>query len=1161
MPNSNFVNSNLKIGTWNIHALTEEKLGNESFNSFISKMHVVSFVETWCDSGKPYHDIPGFVRISYNNRIKHPKARRNSGGVIMYAKNCISKGVTKQESNHKDIIWAKLDKSFFNLKKDIFLGIIYFSPEYSLNESIDDIDERYAQLLRDIEKFSKLGDILIQGDFNAYTRTVPDFVQSDNSNIPTLEDEHYIQDICTHRNNRDKKALNGSGRLLIKLCKESSLKILNGRTLGDLLGNYTSINYKGCSVVDYSIASNDLLRNISTFNVHDLAPISDHCPISCSVLTCFRSTVTNSTGKLDPLPGKFIWNVESIRNYSENIQSRAIKQKLNDFHLNDHNDSEKAVDQLNTILFESAKLSAKFIPTRSFKKKSNKKRNQNKPWFTNSCHDLRQTVKNYCCLVNKYPENGNYRKAYYSYRSKYRRLCKKEEKSYKNQICEEISNNMQKDPKSFWKLINKLNALPENKTEDYFNEDEFINFFKEINTNKNENNHFQNQILIKLKRMLQDLESDKEEHNLNNPINKEEIRKAVKSLKNGKAAGTDYISNEMIKVGINELIDPLCKVFNLVFQTGNFPKVWNESYISLIHKKGDKHDPNNYRGISITSNLGKLFNKIIHERLMEFINDNNLISKNQIGFKPKARTADHIFSLKCMIEHYKSKKRKVFSAFIDLKKAFDTVWREGLFFILLKRKIPLKLFNIIYSMYQNTRCRIKFPNGLSHYFPSTCGVKQGDVLSPTLFNLFINGLIEDLNLSSMDPLLIGDTKVTSLMYADDIILLSESKEGLQKALDVLGNFCSSWKLKINDKKSKVIVFNSNGKTHKNYFKINNESIETVKSYCYLGILVSYTGNLNLSKTNLMEKGRKAWFKIKKTLSLDNSCSVLEKLFDTLVVPVLLYGSEVWGAAKSYKDSEPYENLHLKFAKEILGVNWNTSNSACLAELNRKKLQYKIQLNVLKFYNHILNSPNSLVFEIYENVKDKSIWTSNVRYLLNCLGYNHLNVDQLCIKSYIKRIEQRLSDQAMQNMNSSLSNNGKLDFFRLMYSPLNRPAYLDTLKLKQDRSILSKFRLSSHKLAIETGRHTKPETDRSERVCLSCNTGEVEDEYHFFSSCTHYLGLRKLFISKLKDFSIINGTKHYLSKHEIYCILNSNSYIILKITIKFIKECLEIRINK
>jgi hypothetical protein len=92
---------------------------------------------------------------------------------------------------------------------------------------------------------------------------------------------------------------------------------------------------------------------------------------------------------------------------------------------------------------------------------------------------------------------------------------------------------------------------------------------------------------------------------------------------------------------------------------GTFPKAWNESFITLIHIKGNKYDPSNNRGISITSNLGKRFNKIIHARLLKFIGSNNLICENQIGFKENCRTADHIFSLKSSVDHYKAKKKKV----------------------------------------------------------------------------------------------------------------------------------------------------------------------------------------------------------------------------------------------------------------------------------------------------------------------------------------------------------------------------------------------------------------------------------------------------------------------------------------------------------------------
>jgi hypothetical protein len=114
----------------------------------------------------------------------------------------------------------------------------------------------------------------------------------------------------------------------------------------------------------------------------------------------------------------------------------------------------------------------------------------------------------------------------------------------------------------------------------------------------------------------------------------------------------------MLKNAVPILIKPLQKLFNLILKNGTFPKICNKSFLVLLHKKWDKFDPGNYRGISISSNLGKLFNKVIYKRLLTFMNNKNLISKNQIGFKEKSRTADYIFTLKTIIDQYKQKRKK-----------------------------------------------------------------------------------------------------------------------------------------------------------------------------------------------------------------------------------------------------------------------------------------------------------------------------------------------------------------------------------------------------------------------------------------------------------------------------------------------------------------------
>ena len=126
------------------------------------------------------NNIPSFTCICNSTRKKHRRARRGSGGIAVYVKNCISKGLSNLSSRHSDIVWIKLDSKLFNLNRDVFIVVVYFSPENS-SSCTEDKNVIYSRLLRNIEHYNQHGDIVIQGDFNAYTNTVSDFVISDNT--------------------------------------------------------------------------------------------------------------------------------------------------------------------------------------------------------------------------------------------------------------------------------------------------------------------------------------------------------------------------------------------------------------------------------------------------------------------------------------------------------------------------------------------------------------------------------------------------------------------------------------------------------------------------------------------------------------------------------------------------------------------------------------------------------------------------------------------------------------------------------------------------------------------------------------------------------------------------------------------------------------------
>ena len=185
------------------------------------------------------------------------------------------------------------------------------------------------------------------------------------------------------------------------------------------------------------------------------------------------------------------------------------------------------------------------------------------------------------------------------------------------------------------------------------------------------------------------------------------------------------------------------------------------------------------------------------------------------------RTTDNIFILRTLISKYVNSKLKksgnyLFTCFIDFTKAFDSVWREGLLYKLLKIGVGCKFYNIVKSIYSHTNYSIKLKRGVTPYFTSHRGVKQGCNLSPCLFNTFVNDICNKVN--NLDPVDLNGLKFNCILYADDLLLLSTTHEGLQNGIDAIKLYCDNWKLKVNIVKTKVLIFNALGRNLENKFQ-------------------------------------------------------------------------------------------------------------------------------------------------------------------------------------------------------------------------------------------------------------------------------------------------------------------------------------------------------
>ena len=500
----------------------------------------------------------------------------------------------------------------------------------------------------------------------------------------------------------------------------------------------------------------------------------------------------------------------------------------------------------------------------------------------------------------------------------------------------------------------------------------------------------------------------------------------------------------------------------------------------------------------------------MNDRLTKYIEDNNLFTFNQIGFRKGHRTADHVFVLKTLIDKYLNSGKKLYICFVDFKKAYDTIWRDGLYYKLLKMGINSKFVKLLINLYSGIKSCVNLGEGTTKTFESNVGLKQGCNMSPNLFNLFINDIVECFDKIDSKPAKLLKESLNCLLYADDLVIISETSEGLQNCLNSLNKYTKMWKLSVNYKKTKAMVISKRKTKTKSILKIQNE-IDYCEEYNYLGTTISYNGSFKQNSILLHKKALTAMFSILKCINKYHAgnIKILLELLDKMVIPIALYNGEVWGSMLLPKNERSklinedsinniVEKLQNRFLKYILGVNIKATNLVVRSETGRIPLTLKV-----RYYQHIYNSKSkfveeSLIINKESDEKGTKSWYTGLRRILQNteldinLIINTNDGNKKNIKNKISNIYNMFwNDERKQHILK-----GKHQMYAEIKTKNEFENYLE-IENMNIRKAITKMRTSSDKFPIETGRYENKE--RSDRICPLCCNG-IGDEQHYIFDC-------------------------------------------------------------
>ena len=1104
--------------------------------------HILVCTESWVGSDVQPLAFPGYTTFHFPQRMPgHTSSPR--GGVVVYVHASISQWATiwRDCGTHA---WLRIAKDV-GLAADLMLLAAYFPPR-SQHRSRTGEREQWDALEAEVAAAQAQGMVLMAGDFNARTAELPDWdVSPAGNDVPNPAQVEALWQalglpppVRTPRRNQDKGDPNVFGRRLLQLCRETGMRICNGRTPGDLHGACTCYPYPGGqSQVDLYLACPCLMPSVSRLTVAPMDGVTDHCRVNLWVQRPESTPTSAPTEQFVPyevppaIPVR--WDADQAEAWAGLLEASEMQQRLTGVIAAAHAAQTAAdlgamADEFTEVLRSSLTQVMPAAPPPQHRT----------PHALRHLHS-REAQQAKREMRRQLRRLGPGSHAYQAAAREYRRLVRMRRRELRRRRGEVALRIAQEDMNKFWRRIwapLARSSLPTPQITPH----QWHAYFQQLlapQTGRDTGEQSGEQQTAAVHEASPPAPAAAQPPTpqfnvigLEGPISALEIGIAIEDLNRHRAVlGPERV--EFLKAGFTPLSAAMVAMLNACRRLGELGTRWAISAITPILKAGDISDPSNYRGIAVGTLMAKVYALVLHTRVNKWAEGAGIRAKGQAGFRHDRRATDHIFVLHTLIEAARRAGIPLYACFVDFRKAYDLIRRHLLWAKLQSRGMPAGLLNAIKVLYADVPMSVRTAEGLSQPFHSSMGVKQGCPLSPTLFGLFIDDFEElIMGTEGCDLPQLHNTPIPPLMYADDLLLVSTSAEGLQKQLDALEPYSTRWCLTVNVDKTKAMVFRPTPRScrHTQPFTYQGEPIEQVDSFRYLGVVLHCTQPFGTTATApLAESGWRALHSMRrKVAELGVSNIPLQvKLFHALVAPVVSYGAEVWAPRYLSADGEEAaaEKLYRAFLRSLLGVRDSTPGGIVLAEAGRYPLATHWAKLVARYWNRLVEMrPDRLPKLAFaeqlalsqaqpeEGRPARQLWVQQACRVLGDMQLEPM-ADGAPRLVDAGSTQDKSCDRYAARVAADTS--AKVQYYCTVVRPgltaeswKNRPAYISTVDNRAQRRHLAQLRTGSHWLQMEQGRFAGLE--RSERLCPHCDMGAVEDEEHMIFQCPHYSQIRE-----------------------------------------------------